>query len=283
MERGDLLRRLERLPLLRYVSEALRPRVAEALLDISREVVLERGDILMRQGEIGGETGFVLVEGEVNVERGDDRPLVVPGPALLGEMYQFNPHAQRTATVRAQTGAIAVRFSWPGFYKEAKARFSDAEQAEIVDALERCILERFDRSMLLDLALFRGLSDDLKLRICLLLQWVTQAIILQDGQVLFHQGGMCGGEGFLLTHGQLELRKAGQLFDIRKAPDLLGVLPEFDPDLRWTASAVARGPVEALKFSWLEFNALFGQRATPESRERLLEAVRNNAAAHFLH
>lgn len=283
MERGEVLQRLEGLPLLQYMPDALRTRVAQMLTEISREISLEKGEILIRHGEIGGETGYVLVDGEAEVDRGDDCPIGVPAPALLGEMYQFNPQAQRTATVRTRTPVRALRFTWPSFYSTAKASFTPAEQSSIVDAMERCILQRFDRAMLLDLALFRGLDDDLKLRVCLLLQWVTQVLIFRDGEILFQQNGMCGGEGWLLTHGQVELRKAGQLFDTRRAPDLLGVLPEFNPDLRWTTSAVARGPVEVLKFSWLEFNALFEQRSTPDLRARFRDAVRNNASFHFVH
>ncbi|MBP8128105.1 MAG: cyclic nucleotide-binding domain-containing protein [Candidatus Hydrogenedentes bacterium] len=283
MERGEVLRTLQGLPLVQYIPEAQRGAVAALFADVSKEVALAPGEILIRQGELGGETGYVLVDGSVEVEPDAGAPIRLMAPALLGEMNQFNPQAQRTATVRALTPIHALRFAWPAFYAKARSSFSVAGQGLIVDAMERCVLERFHRSMLLDLALFEGLDDALKLRVCLLLQWVTQPVAFSSGQVLFEQGGMCGGEGWLLTHGEVELRMAGQTHDVRHAPDLLGVLPQFDPGLRWTATAAARGPVEALKFSWLEFNALFMQRAAAEAQAHFWVAVKNNAHRHFVH
>lgn len=275
--------RIAQLPLLQFVPDSMRGRVAQLFAGVSSVISTTPGNALVRRGELGGDTGYVLLDGAAEVMRDDGASIRVDSPALLGEMYQFNPHAERTATVRAVEPGRALKFSWQAFYSQAKATLPEEEQGQMMGAIERCILERFDRGALLNLALFRGLPDELRLRVCLLLQWVTHPIAFRDGETLFEQGAMCGGEGYLLARGSVDLRKAGQFVETRSAPDLLGAMPEFDPDLRWTASATARGAVETLRFAWLELNALFVQRSTRKEQELFAQAIRANAASHFMH
>ena len=274
--------RIAQLPLLRFVPEAMRGRVAQLFSSVSKVVVTEAGEALVRRGELGGDAGFVLLDGTAEVVRDDGVPIRVESPALLGEMYQFNPHAERTATVRAAEAGRALKFSWQAFYSQAKAMLPGDEQGLLIGAIERCILERFDKGLLLRLPLLHGLPDELRLRVCLLLQWVTNPLALRDGALLFEQGAKCGGEGFLLARGAVDVRKAGQFVETRNAPDILGILPEFDPELRWTASAIARGSIEVLRFAWLELNALFAQRSTLREQALFAEALRANSKHHFI-
>lgn len=275
--------RIAQLPLLGYVPDGMRGRIAQLFAGVSKVVATAPGDALVRRGELGGDTGYVLLDGAAEVIRDEGPPIRVDSPALLGEMYQFNPHAERTATVRALEAGRALKFSWQAFYGQAKAALPDEERGQLMGAIERCILERFDRGSLLNLALFRGLPDELRLRVCLLLQWVTHPIAFRDGDTVFEQGAMCGGESYLLARGNVDIRKAGVFVETRTAPDLLGVMPEFNPELRWTASAVARGAVETLRFAWLELNALFVQRSSQKEQGLFAAAVRSNASSHFMH
>lgn len=275
--------KIAQLPLLRFVPDGMRGRIAQLFAGVSSTIVTTPGEALVRRGELGGDTGYVLLDGAAEVVRDEGAPIRVEAPALIGEMYQFNPHAERTATVRAVEAGRALKFSWQAFYSQAKATLPEPDQGQLMGAIERCILERFDRGALLKLALFHGLPDELRLRVCLLLQWVAHPIAYQDGEVILQQGAMCGGEGYLLARGNVDIRKAGQFVETRSAPDLLGVMPEFNPDLRWTASVTARGAVETLRFAWLELNALFVQRSTRNEQELFAQAIRANAASHFTH
>jgi len=115
MRESDDLRKLLGLPLLHYVPnmpEATRQCIARLFLAVGQPSNLSNGDILLRQGGLGGDVGFVLLEGSVEVEKEGEKAVPVCSPALLGEMHQLNPRAQRTATVRAQGHTTVLQFSW---------------------------------------------------------------------------------------------------------------------------------------------------------------------------
>ena len=64
---------------------------------------------------------------------------------------------------------------------------------------------------------------------------------------------------------------------------MLGVMPRFDPDLRWTATAAAQGKVELLKFSWVEYVKRLQQRLTPQEQRQVADAIGANVREHFVH
>ncbi len=270
------------LPLLQRIPGDARERVATLLHRVSTRIAVSDGEILLLQGNVGGDMGFVLLRGAVEIDREETAPIAVSAPALLGEMLQFNPSAQRTATVRVAGDAECLRFPWQDFYAQARRDLSEAEQDMLMDSMERCIWERLGRDTLIDLALFRGVSDQLKLRACLLLQWIVRRAVLSAGEQLFAQDDLCGGAGYILTRGSFELTRPNHPAAIVGSPNLLGVMPRFDPDRRWSATAIARETAELLRFSWLEYEAMLQRRLSQREQQELGDAIAANAAAHFV-
>jgi len=274
---------LQNLPLVEGLPEETRRRVAALLDEIGERQDLQGGEVLFLQGGLGGDSGFVLLNGGVMVEREGESPVPLAAPVLLGEMHQLNPRAQRTATVRAQGPGATLKFSWREFYAHAKELLSPKEQALCMKNIELLVLERFHQEMLMDLPMMRGLNDHLKLRVSLALQWVGHPVVLSDGDVLFKAEDMCGDTGFLLTHGRIELRKPGQAPEIAAAPDIIGVFPEFNPDLRWSASAIARGSAEVHRFAWLVLMRMLEQRLPGEALQQFLQQAQTFGRTHFAH
>jgi hypothetical protein len=271
------------LPLLAGMPDVVRDRVVRVLNDSGERVKLFEGDTLLHQGGIGGDAGFVLLKGTVRVEREEGPALSVGAPALLGEMYQFNPHAQRTATVTSEGNAEALKFSWHSLYSRAREALSPDEQLIFVESIERCALSRFQREQLMDLPILRDLQDELRLRVCLMLVWMSHHVTLRVGHRLFDQDGLCGDMGYLLAHGEIELYRSNQGSRTIAAPNLLGVIPHFDPDLRWTATAVARNTSELLRFPWLGLVRMIEQRLSAEERRLVVGSMDAHAREHFVH
>jgi CRP-like cAMP-binding protein len=283
MTSSQEFQQLTELPLLKSMPRNTQERVANLLSGISEKVVLADGDLLLHEGDLAGEAGYVLLDGAVQIDKQNTAPVVDRAPTLLGEMHQFNPHAQRTATVRAKGQASALRFSWRKLYHQAKAVLTEAEQAALMDSMERCVCARLEYGTVMDLTLLRGLPDPLKVRVCLVLQWIAQRLTVPDGAVLFDQGRLCGDTGYLVTRGDVEIRRGGLAVHVVHAPGMLGVLPQFVPDLRWTATAIVKGDVELLKFSWLALKAMLQQRLSPEDLREFNAALENAADDSFVH
>lgn len=271
------------LPLLQNMPDDAKKRIGILFLRVSKMVTLSDGDRLLHEGYLGGDAGFVLLSGIVEVRKEGADPVAVSAPTLLGEMRQFNPQAQRTATVRAKGHVNILKFSWQELYAQARKDLPETEQTMLMENIERIVWERFDRETLIDLALLRGLSDQLKLRACLLLQWIAQPVSLTDGETLFEQDGLCGATGFLLTRGEIEIKGADRPLQAICAPNILGVMPQFDPDLRWTAKAIAKGDVEVLRFSWSAYTAMLQQRLSQEDQRLFNDTIRANTHGHFVH
>jgi hypothetical protein len=136
---------------------------------------------------------------------------------------------------------------------------------------------------LLNLPLFRGLTDGLKLKVCIVLPWITTRELFSDGEEIFKMEGRCQSKGHLLMSGGVKLSKGPAQEMLAKAPNLLGVMPKNDPGLRWSATATAQGAVEMLTFSWQAFTKKIEQRLTREEQQMLIESMRQNANAHFWH
>lgn len=283
MNDSELADTLRKLPLLQSFSEDAKTRVAAVILRVSTIENVADGEPLIKQRTLGGHDGYVLLQGEVVVEKEASGPIVVKAPALLGEMLQFNPRAQRTATVRAHGHAATLRFSWEEFYSQARQILPESEQSLLMEAIERGVWERFGSDTIIDLALFNGLSDRLKLTASLVLQWMVQHVTLADNQKLFAQDDLCGATGFVLVDGAIQLARTNYPPRIESAPAIIGVMPRFDHTLKWSATATAKGDAQLLRFSWQEFMVTLARRLTQEESDQFAKVLDANADAHFVH
>ncbi|NIA15045.1 MAG: cyclic nucleotide-binding domain-containing protein [Nitrospiraceae bacterium] len=283
MEPSELRQVLARLPLIAGMPKETQASVADLFAGLGESMTLTNGDVLLHEGDLGSDLGYVLLSGKVRINRDEAPELEVNAPALLGEMNQLNPRAHRTATVSAAGPGEALKFSWQNLYWQSKAVLDPAGQSALMDGIERRVWERFGEESLLDLPMLRNLSDRLRLRVCLILLWIAKREQLAEGAILFEQNGMCGATGFVLLRGKVELSVSGEWAHTLSAPNMLGVMPDFDPELQWTATATAKGSVEILKFTWLEYNAILNQRLTSAERAQFEEALATAPDEIFLH
>jgi CRP-like cAMP-binding protein len=275
--------KLSGLPLLEPMPDEARRRVARLLVKVGERLTVPDGQVLIRQGDLGGEKGFALLDGNVVIEPlGSDR-LTVSAPALLGEIQQFNPRAQRTATVRASGPVIALRFFWQDFYARAKEELTQDEQNRLMDSLEYTVCQRLACDTFADYPILGSLGASLCARVSIALHWIAQRINVPDGSILFEQNSLCGAAGYLLAEGTIQLQMAGRPCGVVTAPNVIGVMPAFDAGLRWSATAIARGPVQVLKFSWLNFMAMLEQRLSTEDLRQFTNAVQASAGSYFAH
>lgn len=85
--------------------ESSAPQELKRLAAASDEVVFEAGETLCREGQQGQEL-FVIVDGEVEVVRGDDAIAVIGPGRLVGELAVLDGQ-ERSATVRARQRTTA--------------------------------------------------------------------------------------------------------------------------------------------------------------------------------
>ena len=278
MEVPELIEAALGLSALEDLSERSRRQIVGAFCDTGEITAFSAGDPLTKQGGIGGDAGFVLMRGEVVIEQQGEAPLTVSAPALLGEMSQWNPRAQRVATVTCRGPAEVLRFSWREAHARAQERLDPADHARLMEAIERIALQRFQREDLLDLPLLRALPAELRLRICILLQWVARPLQLGADALLFETDALCDDTGYLILQGEIAVSRFGEAPRVIAAPDLIGIHPQFDPDLRWRATARALTRVEVLRFAWRVFLSLLDKRMSAEERKRFQAMLHITAA-----
>lgn len=134
---SDYTNKIESVPMLKGLSEALRTNAALILGAISDECVMVAGETLYREGEDGDNTGAILVDGSVEVTHGSSEPKIVKAPEILGEMQQLNDTGQRLATVRVHDAATLLIFSWHNFVGliMTSGRVPKDQQAELREAM----------------------------------------------------------------------------------------------------------------------------------------------------
>ena len=272
------------LPLLgQMADEGVKIRVAQVFLDVSEEIDLDDGEPLMQEGYMAFESGYVLVRGSAEVEKEGRVLSEVSAPTLLGEMSQFKLGDTRTATVRAKGEAVALGFRWDDLYERAKQTLAQEEHAMLLNAIEQLVWDRFGCQSILDVALFRSLSDGLKLKVCIVFPWIAERETYGEGDVIFEEDGQCQFKGRLLTRGAVKLTREAGGDRTFTAPNIIGIMPKHEPELQWSARATAQGDVEILAFSWREYGAKIRERLTSEERRELADSMKQNAAEHFWH
>ncbi|NUM56250.1 MAG: cyclic nucleotide-binding domain-containing protein [Candidatus Hydrogenedentes bacterium] len=142
MTLSDYRKRLLLLPFITELPEPLRARIAMCLLWIGQPAQFAVGDAIFVQGDEDENTGCVLLQGEVEVLRGNQDAVRVQAPELLGEMQQLEPTAQRTATVQAIADAQTLLFSWHDFVVYSAVLLTTEEQIVLRDVIRNSAARR---------------------------------------------------------------------------------------------------------------------------------------------
>lgn len=111
--------------------------VTDAFVSLSEIVEVEDDHLLLREGDVRGTEGYVLLEGRVSVIRSGREPIPVAAPALLGEMQQFSISGSRSASVLTEGACTLLLFDWPAFYAQLEANLRPLDYQRVKDAIRR--------------------------------------------------------------------------------------------------------------------------------------------------
>ena len=117
------------------LSEDLRNEVAKMIRDIAEDQTIPAGDVVFEQGEAGTDSGCIITAGTLLISKSSGTEIRCDAPLLIGEMEQFNPVHQRTATVVAATELQMLRFSWHAFQNALHDRLEKDNAAAVEKAL----------------------------------------------------------------------------------------------------------------------------------------------------
>lgn len=127
MRLEDIREALRGLPLAKVLPREMRDRVMMAFLATGEAKRCQPGATLFKEGDASGDFGFVLLTGTVAIEKDGNAAVFCDAPEILGEMQQFNPLHQRTATVRAGDDTTVLAFSWTQFFNSVSGIMSPEE------------------------------------------------------------------------------------------------------------------------------------------------------------
>jgi CRP-like cAMP-binding protein len=276
-------KQINAISLLDGMPDEAKDKIAEIFCEVSEEIDLEDGEVVMQEGHLAFESGYILLTGTVEVEKEGKHQTDLTAPVLLGEMAQFKACDVRSATVRAKGSAVAMFFHWDEFYELARQRLTETERLLLTSAMDKIIWERFGAQSLLELPLFHGLSEVLRFKACVIFPWITDRVNYKDGETLFDEKDRCQSTGYLLMKGAIRLNKRPAMEKTYNAPNIIGIMPKQDPALVWSATAIAQGDTEVLTFSWKNYATKLQERLTQDEQRLLIDAMKQNAAEHFWH
>jgi CRP-like cAMP-binding protein len=136
---GQLEDQVKRLSVLLELPDRLHDQAAAALLRVSTFQNIDPGDVLFAEGAKKPNDGYVLLQGDVQIQRSDGFTTTATAPALIGEMQQFQleNEGRRSASVIAGQNTSVLHFDWPAFYNALENVIS-AEEMELVRHAFRC-------------------------------------------------------------------------------------------------------------------------------------------------
>jgi hypothetical protein len=111
--------------------------IVEAFVQLGEQFSAADGTLLLREGDVRGTLGFILIEGRVNVVRTEQTAVRVDAPALLGEMQQFSISGSRSASVVTDGACTLIRFDWPQFYSTLEVKLRPLDFQQVKDAIRR--------------------------------------------------------------------------------------------------------------------------------------------------
>lgn len=136
MDAAALKSQLEQIPFYSGLNESVRRELALIFAEISEVAEIPRGKLLFHEGEPGSDQGYILLEGEIEIEKSDAQGSSAFAPDLIGEMKLFNPTRRRTATVKAATDLKVCDFKWSRFIGALRERMDPESQTKVKEAIE---------------------------------------------------------------------------------------------------------------------------------------------------
>lgn len=135
METDELRNILVGLPFMLDMPESLKQRVCKVFVAISKYDTVEEGTELFREGERETDDGYVVLSGSVKVKKSYAPECKAFAPVLLGEVKQFSPRSERTATVVANEDLETLHFTWRKFNQAVEDTLEPTDREVLRKAL----------------------------------------------------------------------------------------------------------------------------------------------------
>ena len=143
MDPAQIRQQILSIPLFAALPDPLDKHAVNILSRVCEIKHLRAGTTLFTQGEDVSDVGYVLLSGEVEVRKTNEPKLRVPAPELIGEMKQFSPIGQRTATVEACSQLEVLEFKWTDFHNDAGKRLDKNQLETLNKALQDYAWQHF--------------------------------------------------------------------------------------------------------------------------------------------
>jgi len=251
------------------------PEAVAELADRVGAVLVDAGQLLIRQGEIG-DTFYVLVQGQARVvvedASGEARTVATfsAGDAF-GEAALLS-HEPRSASVWLVEDSVLL-----GLERETFAAFLRRHP----DLLTAVFARQADLSLVREVPLFADLSGGQVTALCR--RFAPRRVEAQESVIL---QGEAGDRFYLVREGEFEVRHAepgeesSQVLATLSRGDTFGEIALLR-DLPRTASVVATAPGELLQLGRADFHSLLGsgRRLDQQSAQRLADLNASSESA----
>ncbi len=135
METDELRNILVGLPFMLDMPESLKQRICKVFVAISKYDTVEAGTTLFKEGDRDSDDGYVVLSGSVRVTKSYAPECKAFAPVLLGEVKQFSPRSERTATVTANDELETLHFTWHRFNDTVDQTFDETDREVLRKAL----------------------------------------------------------------------------------------------------------------------------------------------------
>lgn len=119
------------------LSEKINTAWIDSVGEIGLETGIREGGRIFSIDDTETDKGYILLSGEISIQKKDSPEIVKPGPELLGEMGQMNPQHVRTASVTAATDTQLIQFSWGKLHAALRKRLNEEEMSALKSSLQQ--------------------------------------------------------------------------------------------------------------------------------------------------
>lgn len=135
MDMDEVSAQIKSLPFMQGMDDGLREKLSDLFQSVSTPRSIPVGGVFIREHEHINDKGYILLEGALRIRKEGFPDVTCAAPQLIGEIMQFNPAGVRTATCAGAVDSLVLRFLWDEFWSRAAAVLTQAELAQVKDAI----------------------------------------------------------------------------------------------------------------------------------------------------
>jgi len=143
MNKEQARERVLALTVLSMLTPQLRDRMADIFLTVAAPQKVAPNTMLFKKGQMSNDEGYVLLDGDISVQKEGVPEFTALAPDVLGEIAHISPTKQRSATVTAVTELKILRFKWSTLLAAAQQSLSAAEVQQFTSVLQEYAWKHF--------------------------------------------------------------------------------------------------------------------------------------------